>query len=57
MIRVEELSVCYGETPALQDVSLDVAPDEFVLITGPSGCGKSTLARCLTGLIPPPQEG
>jgi energy-coupling factor transport system ATP-binding protein len=52
MIHADNLSVRYGDTWALQGVSLDVAPGEFVLVTGPSGCGKSTLARCLTGLIP-----
>jgi len=52
MIQIEHLSVRYGEQPALDDISLQVAPGEFVLLTGPSGCGKSTLARCLNGLIP-----
>jgi len=52
MIRVRGLSVHYGPVAAIQDLDLDVAQGECLLVTGPSGCGKSTLARVLTGLIP-----
>ncbi len=36
--------------PAVNDVSIDVADGEFVILVGPSGCGKSTLLRMIVGL-------
>lgn len=39
-------------THAVDDVSLDIAPNEFVTIVGPSGCGKSTLLKIASGLLP-----
>jgi NitT/TauT family transport system ATP-binding protein len=39
--------------PALEAVSLDVAPHEFLTVLGPSGCGKSTLLSIIGGLAAP----
>ncbi len=40
----------YGATTVLENVSLDVADGEFIVLVGPSGCGKSTLLRMIAGL-------
>ena len=37
----------FGETLAVDDLSLEVPSGAFVSIVGPSGCGKSTLLRCI----------
>jgi len=42
-----------GPTEALSDVTLSIAPGEFVSIIGPSGCGKSTLLRIVGDLVEP----
>ena len=52
-LQVRELTKAYGGTRALDGISFEVAPGEFVAILGRSGAGKTTLFRCLTRLIQP----
>jgi phosphonate transport system ATP-binding protein len=54
MISIRGLSKIYsGGVRALNNVSIDVAPGEFLVILGPSGAGKSTLLRCINRLVEP----
>ena len=42
------------DTPLiLENLSLSIAPDEFISMIGPSGCGKTTILRLIAGLIAP----
>jgi thiamine transport system ATP-binding protein len=52
MLSVRSVTKRFGQTVAVDDVSLDVG-DETVAILGPSGCGKSTLLRLIAGLERP----
>ena len=46
-MRVQELSLWYGDSLALDRISLDLPERRITAFIGPSGCGKSTLLRCL----------
>ena len=50
MLEVRALSATYGQHPALQEVTLNVAPGEIVVILGANGAGKSTLLRAISGI-------
>jgi len=51
-LRIRNLVKRFGGFTALNDVSLDVKPGDFVCFLGPSGCGKTTLLRAIAGLDP-----
>ena len=48
-LRIERVSKVFGDIPAVDDFSLEVAAGEFVSLLGPSGCGKTTLLRMIGG--------
>jgi NitT/TauT family transport system ATP-binding protein len=55
-VKINRLHITLGQGArafeAVQDVSIDIAPGEFICLLGPSGCGKSTLLGALAGHIP-----
>ena len=52
VVSVRNVTKKFGDTLALDDVSVDVHRSELVVLLGLSGSGKSTLLRCLNGLHP-----
>jgi ABC-type polar amino acid transport system ATPase subunit len=52
LIRAQELRKSFGDNLVLDDIDLDVAVGEVLVVIGPSGSGKSTLLRCLNLLEP-----
>ena len=53
MLEARDLTLSYGQTRALNGVSMSVAPGESVAVMGASGSGKSSLLHCLAGVIAP----
>ncbi|MBE1874938.1 ABC transporter ATP-binding protein [Myceligenerans pegani] len=55
MIRLDRVSKTYAGagTPAVAELSLDIAPGEIIVLVGPSGCGKSTTLRLINRMIEP----
>ena len=52
MLEIRDATVRYGDTAAVDHVSLDLAAGRVLAVLGPSGCGKSTLLRAIAGLEP-----
>ncbi len=49
-VRLNSVTKDYGNVRAVEAVSLQIEPGEFLVIVGPSGCGKSTTLRMIAGL-------
>ncbi len=52
-VSIKGLALSYGAVSVLQNLDLDIAQGEFIVLLGPSGCGKSTLLNCIAGLLEP----
>ena len=53
MIKLENITVAFGNKTVLNDISLQMSKGEIMVIIGPSGSGKSTLLRLIIGLLKP----
>ncbi|MFQ3319079.1 MAG: phosphate transport system ATP-binding protein [Natronomonas sp.] len=47
VIQSEDLDVYYGDTQALQEITIEIPSNRVTAMIGPSGCGKSTFLRCI----------
>jgi phosphate transport system ATP-binding protein len=47
VFSLKDVTVSYGDKPAVRDITFDIGEKEITALIGPSGCGKSTLIRCL----------
>lgn len=53
IIRIKELTAKYGEQVILENITVDIFPQEITVILGPSGCGKTTLLKNILRLQQP----
>jgi len=49
-VKFDHVYKRFGDVIAVNDLNLDIADREFLVLVGPSGCGKTTALRCLAGL-------
>ena len=52
-IALDGITRRFGDTVAVDDVTLTTERNDFLVLLGPSGCGKTTLLRMIAGLLPP----
>ena len=52
-LSLSGLSCVYGKVAAVDNLSMDISPGEFISLLGPSGCGKTTTLRMIAGFVRP----
>lgn len=52
-VSLDKLTLAYGDTIAVPDLSFDIGKGELIALLGPSGCGKTTTMRAIAGLMTP----
>jgi spermidine/putrescine transport system ATP-binding protein len=52
-VAVDAISIAYGDTVPVRDLSLNIKAGEFLSLLGPSGCGKTTTLRAIAGFVTP----
>ena len=57
ILKVERISLTFGNVVALHEVSIDVRDGEILSIIGPNGAGKTSLLNCLSGFYQPDRGG
>jgi branched-chain amino acid transport system ATP-binding protein len=53
LLEIQRLTVSFGGVRALQEVDLEVVPEEILTVIGPNGSGKTTLFNCISGVYRP----
>lgn len=56
LLKVDNVTVKYGQLTALRNMSMHIAEGETLFVTGPNGAGKSTLLKAIAGVVTP-REG
>jgi zinc transport system ATP-binding protein len=52
IVDIQNLSIRYGQTEAIRDISCKIEKGDFIGLVGPNGAGKTTLAKAILGLLP-----
>ena len=52
-VTLKNITKSWGDITAVNDISLNIQDNEFMVLLGPSGCGKTTTMRMIAGLEEP----